>query len=206
MTNSHDDSGIFDASSYSNSSFSASISSPSTSSLSSTLSIFPSLFESDDPSTISTISTNMNLTERYQQALLTLRNNSQAKNLGVVYHRVLKKIKKIEHQLADVTKNIELEKEATQIVSNTLFSVSNQQNPDQVYPKDWNEMNHFTQLPKITIHPHNLNWEAIDISIPAGGKVSLPIPVPILPSSAHDTSEVCITNFINIMIIIFHFF
>lgn len=196
--NSQEDVGLFD--SITNSTSITLPSSPSSittttttipSSLSSNLTIFPSLFDTTDDVS-NTNSINMNLSERYQHALLTLRNNAQAKNLSIVYHRILKKIKKLEHQLEDITKNIEGENKEIQVALDNLTSFTNNQTHFEESTSLNNPINIpiFEHIPKIIIHPHHLKWEAIDISIPAGGKVSLPIPVPILPASAQNTSEV----------------
>jgi hypothetical protein len=56
-------------------------------------SIFPSLSLTDAQSS------SLSMSERYQQALMALRTNSQTKTLVSVYQRILKKIQKIEHQL-----------------------------------------------------------------------------------------------------------
>jgi hypothetical protein len=47
-----------------------------------------------------------------------------------------------------------------------------------------------------TLHPHNLHWDAADLLLVAGGKFTLPIPMPLLPPR-YDPSKVSPLNSIH---------
>lgn len=133
------------------------------------------------------------ISERYQQAFAALKTNSNNRNLAVVYQRILKKMKKAEAQLLEHVASMESAKSR---VEASLTEISG--HIDQKLSRDSVESSGMTTaalaLPVVTIHPHHLKWEAIDIKIPAGGVVTLPIPTPILPVTAPSDSQLLILS------------
>lgn len=135
-----------------------------------------------------TSSYNSNISERFQQALSALKSNSKARNLTVVYRRILNKMKKTESQLSELILLMETAKAhvetTTKEISCHITGKSTNDDPVLSSPP----------LPVVTIHPHHLKWEAIDIKIPAGGVITLPIPTPILPSTSPSDAQLLILS------------
>lgn len=118
------------------------------------------------------------------------------KSLTAVYQRIVKKIKKTEQQLEVHSHNLEAAKASVEAASNAvslcLMNTPGRE-PEEI------PLNSAATLPTallsspvVTIYPHHLLWEAIDIEIPAGGMVTLPLPVPLLPRTSPKDSELLI--------------
>jgi hypothetical protein len=167
-------------------------------------SVLPSLFDhspvilGDDSSINQTPSGGVLISERYQHALAALRAQSQTKSLTAVYQRILKKIKKTEEQLEDQSRNVETAKVSVEDASNAVSIClasgpghGGGRQPEGTVDTLPEPSPAPLPAPVVVIHPHHLQWEAIDIEIPAGGKVTLPLPVPLLPrtSSANDSES-----------------
>jgi hypothetical protein len=150
-------------------------------------SLFPSLVEHTLMSSAD-LPAPYNISERYQDALIALRAQAQSKNLALVYQRILRKIKKTEQHLDESLRAIESARDSVEIASAAVSLCISEKlasaGPDEPILAE------VPALPVVTIHPHHLKWEAVDISIPPGGLITLPIPVPILPQSSPSSSQV----------------
>jgi hypothetical protein len=160
--------------------------------------LFPSLAELTLPLPPSSLSPAnepplANLSERYQQALVAMRANAQAKSLALVYQRILRKLKKTEQHLEESLRATESARNSVEVASAAVSLCITEKFPSQsaaIVEAAESVEEAMPALPVVTVHPHHLKWEAVDIRIPAGGMITIPIPVPILPQTSPSDSQV----------------